>query len=326
MNKCLGCLKQDIIKNYCPSCLRKLFRGKFPVLDLNKAEFQTFRYEFIDHFSISGVQDKVSLKMDKNRLVVTDRDGEYILKPVPDQHVPQFQSDIPANEHLTMQLANQVFKISTAENALILFKDGGPAYITKRFDIRNGERIRQEDFCQLGGKSPEADGHNFKYEGSYEEMAGIIDLYCSASKIEIEKLYKIILFSYMFGNGDAHHKNFSLLESVNEDFILSPAYDLICTSLHFPNESRMALDMFSSNESQHFKDNGFYGYEDFMKLAEIYGIKSSRAEKMIAVFSRQKEKVKALIKLSFLSEDAKGNYLAIYYDRLKALSLNKWNI
>jgi serine/threonine-protein kinase HipA len=141
-----------------------MFNGRTPVLNLEKKEFETFRYDFIDHFSISGVQDKISLKLDKNYLVPTDKQGEFILKPVPVQPVPEFQNDIPANEHLTMQIARQVFKIDTAENALISFKDGEPAYITKRFDIRDGNKIRQEDFCQLGGRSPEENGTQFKYE------------------------------------------------------------------------------------------------------------------------------------------------------------------
>ena len=35
---------------------------------------------------------------------------------------------MPANEHLTMQIARQVYGIETAENALIFFNDGTPAY------------------------------------------------------------------------------------------------------------------------------------------------------------------------------------------------------
>ena len=42
---------------------------------------------------------------------------------------------VPANEHLTMQIAKQVFKLKVAENALIFFQNGEPAHLTKRFDI-----------------------------------------------------------------------------------------------------------------------------------------------------------------------------------------------
>jgi serine/threonine-protein kinase HipA len=49
------------------------------------------------------------------------------------------------------------------------------------------------------------------------------------------------VFNYLFSNGDAHLKNFSLLESVDGDYLLSPAYDLINTRLHV-DDSNFALD------------------------------------------------------------------------------------
>ena len=39
-----------------------------------------------------------------------------------------------------MQIAKQVYGINAAENAIIFFKDGSPAYITKRFDVKPNER------------------------------------------------------------------------------------------------------------------------------------------------------------------------------------------
>lgn len=319
MSNCLSCLKEIEDKKYCNACLKKMFRGKVPSLTLNKTDFQTSRYEMIDHFSISGVQDKISLKLEGEKLIATISGGEYLLKPVPDLQVPNFQNDIPANEHLTMQIAHQIFRISTAENALIMFNDGEPAYITKRFDRRDGLKIRQEDFCQIGGKSPETGGPDFKYEGSYQEMGEIIFQFCSAPKIEIEKLFKLILFNYIFGNGDAHYKNFSLIESINGDFVFSPAYDLLSTNIHFPHESRLALDLFNDFETDHFKNNGFYGYEDFMKLADFYRIKENRATKIMSDFTTYQIKVASMISKSFLSDEAKKEYLNIYLDRLKAM-------
>lgn len=43
---------------------------------------------------------------------------------------------MPANEHLTMQIARQVYGLETAENALIFLRDGKPAYLTKRLGVR----------------------------------------------------------------------------------------------------------------------------------------------------------------------------------------------
>lgn len=320
MSVCMGCLKQIENGTYCNVCLKKMFNGKYPILDLKKSEFQIIRYQKINHFSISGVQDKISLKLSGKNLIPTTNGGEYILKPIPENPVPQFQNDIPANEHLTMQIAKQIFKIQTAENALINFTDNESAYITKRFDRINGQKVRQEDFCQIGGISPETDGPNFKYETSYEEMGKIIFDHCAAPKIEIEKLYKLILFNYIFGNGDAHLKKFSLIETINDDFVLSPAYDLLNTNIHFPNEFRMALDLFKNFETEHYKINAFYGFEDFVKLGELYGIKSNRVKKIILEFPDKKEKVEKLISQSFLSPECKGKYLGLYLDRLKTIT------
>ncbi len=77
----------------------------------------------------------LSLIWEKGQLRLTHEgeQGTYILKPIPRdlENVDQ----LPANEHLTMQIAKQVFKLNVAENAMIFFENGEPAYITKRFDI-----------------------------------------------------------------------------------------------------------------------------------------------------------------------------------------------
>ncbi|MBC8385554.1 MAG: HipA domain-containing protein, partial [Candidatus Cloacimonetes bacterium] len=284
-----------------------------------KNEFIRIRRNYADKFSISGVQDKISLKIKDNKLIPTDTDGTYILKPIPVNLVPELNDDVPANEHLTMQIARQVFRINTAENGLIRFSDGEFAYISKRFDRKNGEKFQQEDFCQLMNKTPETAGENFKYNSSYEEMGKIVHKFCSAGKIEIEKLFQQILFDYIFSNGDAHLKNFSLIESSYGDFVLSPAYDLINTAVHFPQESRLALDLFTDYETDSFKLNGFYKKVDFLKLAEIFMIKKMRAERFLEEFVIKKEKVHGLIKTSFLRDEAKKRYLNLYDDRMKAI-------
>lgn len=319
MSYCLSCLKEIEKSSYCKSCQRKLFNNKLPVLQFTKAKFGKIQYELTDHFSISGVQEKISLKLGKDKLIPTASSGEYILKPVPGTPVPRFQEDIPANEHLTMQIATKVFKLNTAENALIRFADGELAYLTKRFDRINNRKFRQEDFCQLSGRTPEIDGENFKYKGSYQGAGKIIQKFCAAHKIEIEKLFKLIVFNYIFGNGDAHLKNFSLIETRSGDFILSPAYDLINTSIHFPNESRTALELFDNFKTKFFQANGFYGRPDFHKLAEFFKMNLQRSERFLDSFFKQKEKVIALIERSFLSEEARAEYIRSFKDRLKAL-------
>ena len=177
----------------------------------------------------------------------------------------------------------------------------------------------QEDFCQLSGCSPEQNGKNYKYDGSYEELGRILKQFCKAHIIELEKLFRLIVFNYLFSNGDAHLKNFSLHESPYGDYVLTPAYDLICTSMHFPEESRTALELFDDYESDFFSNNGFYGREDFMVLAEMYCLKTSRARNILEAFPARKELVENLIHRSFLSESARIDYLKRFEDRLLAI-------
>ena len=63
--RCLGCFKET--KNtYCAKCKKLLF-GKERlsyVLDFDKKEFLSKSLELSTHLSISGVQDKISLKIE----------------------------------------------------------------------------------------------------------------------------------------------------------------------------------------------------------------------------------------------------------------------
>src|SRR5207248_7188550 len=124
--------------------------------------------------SISGIQTKISLALHDGRLEMVKSGGQYILKPRPHGAFQRLDM-VPINEHLTMQIARQVFKIHAAENALVAFEDGEIAYLVRRFDIQpDGQRSLQEDFAQIAGRSEEAHGKNYKYDGSYEEIGQLI--------------------------------------------------------------------------------------------------------------------------------------------------------
>ncbi len=145
-----------------------------------------------------------------------------------------------------MQMASQIYNINTAVNTIIFFADDEIACITKRFDVINKDgRLLQEDFAQIAGKTEETHGKNYKYDYSYEEIANLIKKYVSVYPVEIEKYFKIILFSYLFSNGDSHLKNFSLdRNQTYNDYLLSPFYDLLNKYLHVPGETEIAFELF----------------------------------------------------------------------------------
>jgi serine/threonine-protein kinase HipA len=325
---CPGTLAEGY-DTYSPAFLRRMFQGKkvshilpYDPHQKNESDAEKF-LENRKRISISGVQEKLSLLLEKNQLRLT-REGElgtYILKPIPRDL--KKVDHVPANEHLTMQIASQVYGIYTADNGMIFFKDGSPAYITRRFDVKeDGSKWSNEDFATLAGKTKNTSGANFKYEYSYEEAAALIVKYVPAWRVEIEKFFSLVVFNYLFSNGDAHLKNFALLETESGDHFLSPAYDLVNTRIHVDDED-FALDkgLFADNfESEAFKKTRHRGQEDFLELARRIGIDSNRAQKLLESFLLKQDKVEILIKRSFLNEGTKRAYLLNYNTKRNCLT------
>jgi serine/threonine-protein kinase HipA len=324
---CPGSLAEGY-DTYSPMVIKRLFNGKkvshllsFDSPDKSEATLELF-LENRKRISISGVQEKLSFILDGAMLRPTRQgeQGTYILKPIPRDLMQVNQ--VPANEHLTMQMAKQVFGLETAENAMIFFANGQPAYITKRFDINpDGSKKGKEDFASLSGKSPENAGSDFKYTGSYEEAAGCIKKYVAAWRVDMERFFEIIIFNYLFSNGDAHLKNFSLLESQSGEYRLSPAYDLIDTLLHV-NDTPFALDggLFADNYvSSYYQRTHQRGWDDFREFGLRIGVVEKRVEKIIDNYATKHPQIEQFIKYSFLQEKAKRSYFQHYQTRRNKL-------
>ena len=295
-----------------------MLRLDFSASDLNLPETR----DKTRRSSISGVQDKVQLRRIRGGFEVVESGGDYILKPVPRNTFAELAADIPANEAVTMDIAARLFGIRTAEHALVEMKDGELAYLTKRFDRRNGERIQQEDFCQLAGRTPETHGPNYKYDASYEELAGLVRQYCPAAAVENPKVFAIVLFNYVFANGDAHLKNFSLYRSEQGDYILTPAYDLLNTAVHFPNEpTATGLEFFADGHyTAAYESLGFYSSADFVELGAAFGVPEDEVRELLARFIARQEAVERVVAGSRLSSEAKQRYIAKFRDRLRAIA------
>ncbi|MBS1589360.1 MAG: HipA domain-containing protein [Bacteroidetes bacterium] len=322
---CPGTLAEGF-NTYSPSCLRNLFNGKkvnhvLPYEQPQQSEEVAEQFmENRKRISISGVQEKLSFLLEKNLLRLTNEgeQGTYILKPIPRDLKKVDQ--VPANEHLTMQIAKQVYGLITAENAMIFFKNGSPAYITKRFDVKeDGSKRGKEDFATLAGKTKDNAGATFKYEYSYEEVGMLIQKYVPAWRVEIEKYFSLVVFNFLLSNGDAHLKNFSLLESTKGDYLLSPAYDLVNTKLHV-DDSDFALDkgLFADDfKSEQYKKSGHPNKSDFVEFAKRIGVTESRVEKLLNPFLEKQPFMETLVSRSFLTDANKRDYMLMYK--------TKWN-
>ena len=178
-------------------------------------------------------------------------------------------------------------------------------------------------FCHTGGKTKATAGVNFKYEYSYEEAGALIRKFVPAWRVEIEKFFTLVLFNYAFSNGDAHLKNFALLETESGDYFFSPTYDLINTRIHV-DDADFALDkgLFVDDfQSGAFEKTGRRNREDFLEFGRRIGIDEKRIERLIAPFLIKQDKVEQLVQRSFLNEATKRAYLLDY--STKRNSLNK---
>ncbi|MBG6109835.1 serine/threonine-protein kinase HipA [Flavobacterium sp. CG_9.10] len=314
---CPGTLAEGF-DTYSRTCLKRVFQGKkvYHILPYDapasNPETDKLFEENRKQMSISGVQEKFSVLLDKNklRLAKEEERGAYILKPIPS--IGKRPDQMPANEHLTMQIARQIYGIETAENALIFFKNGAPAYITKRFDIKeDSTKLAQEDFASLSGRTPQTHGEHYKYLGNYLELFQLMQKHLPAYKLEAPKLLKILIFNYLFSNGDAHFKNFSLLETPMGDYRLSPAYDLLNSRIHIEDKD-FALDdgLLPRNLA------GGKMSQQFAKLSEQAEINVKIFNKIMELMLSKSEFVKKMIAASFLSDTTKRNYLQAYQGRL----------
>lgn len=322
--QCKGCYKKEE-QSYCLKCRKKLFEKLRvqPVLSF-PAPVAGNLYNYKEHtklLSISGVQLKYSLVLQDKELAMTNIAGHFILKPIPPINYLKHINSVPENEHLTMQVASQVFGIHTAENAIVDFPDGTPAYITKRFDLRpQGGKYQQEDFAQLTNRSNETHGEQFKYDGTYEEIGLLIKKYVAAYMPALETFFCIVVFNYVFANGDAHLKNFSLIRLDSGEYTLTPAYDLMCTQIHTVDESDTALDLYQGwMESPYYSQYGHYGRIDFEELAKRLGLQEKRYTRIIEMFIQKQDRVLQMIDNSFLLKEVKGLYKNYFLERLSRI-------
>lgn len=328
--------------NVCPSTLAKgfdtystvarklLFDGKevshiLPFDSPNNESADTEEYaRHVGRISLSGVQPKASLMLNAEGQLVKPAEGErgqYILKPAPSSYTLLERKYCPANEHLSMQIAAQVYRIETAANGLCFFRDGEAAYLTRRFDVApNGSKYQQEDFASLGGLTKANGGSDYKYCNlSYEECAELIRKYTMAAPVEVLKFFRVVVFNYLILNDDAHLKNFSLINRGNGEYHLTPAYDLINTSLHLYEPRIFALDKGLFREGMQLSDTQSVSRKDFEEFGRRIGLSERIVKRELDFFAAEHPLAQELIRRSFLSEKLQRYYWQSYNYRRTTL-------
>ncbi len=313
-------------ETYSSEAAKVLFDGKvvFPFLDFNLdgKKISDSVSAALNRISVSGVQEKFPaiIDSDKIRIAELGEQSTHILKPAPWDATISSRKEIPANENLTMQIASQVYGILTAANGLCFSKNGQQIYITRRFDIAsNGSKQSMEDFSVLIGKSEHHLGTYFKYDGCYADIAKVIRQKSSEVEDDLIRFFNILAFNYIYANGDAHLKNFSFVLGDDNKCKLSPAYDLLNTSLHV-KDNDFALNGGLSSEiekSEIYISSGHPCCLDFERFGTFIGLSSDKIKRVLDCYMNIPERSKQLISNSFLSEKMKRSYLRIVEERTK---------
>lgn len=312
-NNCMICMG-DFSNHetlYHKRCARALFGfDSAPQVDVSIKDLEKLALMQINQrLTLTGVQKKLSLSLNtknkQNRLVVVGLDGHFILKPPTAKY-----SEMVEIEHLSMKLA-ELIKIPVAKCGLVFMASGERAYITRRFDRNQSEKIQMEDFCQLLEKSTEK-----KYQGSSENLGKVIDKFSTQIPDDKLTLFQILLFSFWIGNAVMHLKNFSLLKDPqSQDVRVSPGYDFLST--------RLLISEKEDSEEMALTINGKKSklrWSDFVALGNNYHIPLKVMERvrdqMLDLFFEAED----LISRSFLSENKKEEFLELLGKRSERIA------
>ena len=187
--------------------------------------------------SIAGYQDKIAVYERDARWYLVEGGGlasTEIVKPLP---IRKQLASLPANEHMSMQLAQRV-GLAVARTRLVHVPE--PVLLVRRFDRVEADdgvrRLHIVDGCQALGVAVA-----MKYERAYgdgEEVAhlrdgvslpklfSLLDL-SPVPAVDRRNLLRWAIFQVLIGNTDAHGKNVSFFCDGN-GLRLAPAYDLVC--------------------------------------------------------------------------------------------------
>lgn len=269
-----------------------------PTIPLSLQEIPLQAQAMVGKMSISGVQPKLSLRLNKAKraLMPVADGGEYILKP----QVQQFPH-VPENESCCMDIA-ATLDIDVPPHCLLPLTDGTLAYVVKRFDRAGEKKIHQENFYQILEKKD-------KYAGSLEEIGKKLKEISAVPGLDVQLFFERVVLSFLIGNGDGHFQNYSI-SYTDHGIRLAPAYDLVCTKLVIPGEEDSALTL-------HGKRNNLTR-NDVDALADHLEIPPRvRYQKFVGTLSRMEQ----LVKVSRLPNDFRERFLEIVRLRHHRLKL-----
>lgn len=297
-SRCLSCQKPSEAQgSYHPRCLSRLFGSRrLPAIPFGVADMPSLVAKTQGHMSISGVQMKVSIRLNKEKweLESVATGGTHILKPEPERF-PQ----IPQNENLCMNMAEEL-GMRVPPHGLFAMSDGKLCYIIKRFDrTDDGPKIQKETLYQLLES-------NDKYSGSLEKVGKAIRAHATNVGLDTIDFFERVLLCFLTGNGDMHLKNWALLGQ-GKDISLAPCYDFVSSRLYIKNEDDSALTINAKRDKLR--------HSDFEGLANDLQIDAKAAANVFDKLRRAQEKLREMTLNSELRSDLRQELADIIASR-----------
>lgn len=212
-------------------------------------KFDKFTQE--NKFSLAGVQMKFSMKEKDGRYNLSKGNvlGDWIIKAPSTKH-----KFVPLNEYTAMSLAGLVgvdipeiklVELDKLDNLpQINLPDEKQAFAIKRFERADDQRIHMEDFAQILVKHP----HEKYRSANYENIGKVIYDFSGDGLADAQQFARRLLVNIFLANGDTHLKNWSLLYPDQITPRLSPAYNIVTTSVYIENETQYALNLGKTKE------------------------------------------------------------------------------
>jgi serine/threonine-protein kinase HipA len=224
--------------------------------------------------------------------------GGYILKPPTEQY--RF---LPELEDLTMHLA-EISGIDVVPHSLIRLSSGKLSYITRRIDRLSKTKIHIEDMCQLTERLTEQ-----KYNGSHEQIGKAIIKYSANPGLDIINFFEQVMFSFLTGNADMHLKNFSLIDNPELGYVLSPAYDMVASSLVVEgDEEELALTLNGKKKKLRKKD--------ILEAINRFDLDAKAIENMFEKFRNSEKHWHEFVDISFLPDEMKTSFHDLIKERV----------
>ena len=250
--------------------------------------------------SLAGAQEKTAVCVINGKIALPNDDipTTHIIKTALPKYVQSIQ-----NEYICMKAAKEIgLEVAEVE----IRKVGEIEFLlVERFDRKYSnnlecERILQEDFAQsLGVQARD------KYKVTFKDCLKVLNQTATPANSKL-RFVRQVIFNYLIGNTDAHAKNFSVYLT-NDGITLTPAYDLLCSSI-YDCDQRIAMKI---GKARYYSDVTEKDWEIFAQDLDI-------SHKLVqAELERQKDYLPKIVEKLAKELDCEVGFKILDYVDLK---------